>query len=203
MHFAGNSTQLQWHDSVHLSSVYTIQTRNDFCCFPSVTFEPLHYLLNFRVFYINNNNRHHHHNHNKSSKNHGLYGSTSRCISRQVNGDGQISTPTAPKPLNQFWWNSKLRTTIWRPPTTQDFISMRRRGWSRRIASLPLSGVCLCLSFFWSLRHVHRSYRWTDFDDLYVMWRISAQGCAFWRSRWYAFPFRGSNLPKPQFWGRE
>ena len=29
----------------------------------------------------------------------------------------------------------------------QDFISMRRRGWSRRIASLPQSGFCL-LSFF-------------------------------------------------------
>jgi len=28
--------------------------QNDFCCFPSATFVPLHYLLNFRVFfYIN------------------------------------------------------------------------------------------------------------------------------------------------------
>ena len=35
------------------TDVIRIQTQNDFCCFPSVTFEPLHYLLNFRVFYIN------------------------------------------------------------------------------------------------------------------------------------------------------
>jgi len=35
------------------TDVITIQTQNDFCYFLSVTFEPLHYLLNFRVFYIN------------------------------------------------------------------------------------------------------------------------------------------------------
>ena len=63
-------------------------------------------------------------------------------------GMGKFRPPTAPKPLNRFWWNSNLRTTIWRPPTTQDFISIRRRGWSRRIPSLPLLGFCLCLSFF-------------------------------------------------------
>ena len=27
-----------------------MQSHNDFCCFLSVTFAPLHYLLNFRVF---------------------------------------------------------------------------------------------------------------------------------------------------------
>jgi len=32
------------------TDVIRIQTQNDFCCFLSVTFEPLHYLLNFRVF---------------------------------------------------------------------------------------------------------------------------------------------------------
>ena len=32
------------------TDVIRIQTQNGFCCFPSVTFEPLHYLLNFRVF---------------------------------------------------------------------------------------------------------------------------------------------------------
>jgi len=52
-------------------------------------------------------------------------------------------------------------------------------------------------------RHAHRSHRWTDFDDLFVIWRLSAQGCAFWGFRWYACPFRGQIPPKPQFWGRE
>jgi len=32
------------------ADVIRIQTQNDFCCFPSVTFDPLHYMLNFRVF---------------------------------------------------------------------------------------------------------------------------------------------------------
>ena len=30
----------------------------------------------------------------------------------------------------------------------QDFISMRQRGWSRRIASLPLSGFCVVFLSF-------------------------------------------------------
>jgi len=33
------------------TDVIRIQTQNDFCCFPSVTFEPLHYLLNFEFFF--------------------------------------------------------------------------------------------------------------------------------------------------------
>ena len=108
--------------------------------------------------------------------------------------------PTDPKPLIRFRWNSNLRTTIWRPPTMQDFVSIRQRGWSRRIASLPLLGLFLCL--FWSLRHAHRSHPWTDFDNLYFIWRLSAQGCAFWGSRWCASPFRASNPPQnPNFGG--
>jgi len=61
----------------------------------------------------------------------------------------------------------------------------------------------LSVFLFWSLCHAHRSHRCTDFDDLCVIWRLSAQGCAFWGSRWYCSPFRGSNPPKPQFSGRE
>jgi len=40
-------------------------------------------------------------------------------------------------------------TTHRRPPTMQSFILIRRRGWSGRIASLPLFG-CLSSSFFLS-----------------------------------------------------
>ena len=36
--------------------------------------------------------------------------------------------------------------------------------------------VFVVLSFFWSLRHVHRSHQWTDFYDLCVIWRLSAHG---------------------------
>ena len=113
-------------------------------------------------------------------------------------GKGKFRPPTAPKPLNRFWWNSKLRTTTWRPPTTQDFISMRRRGWSRRIASLPLSGFCLCVSFFWSLRHAHRSHRWTDFDNLYIISRVSGQRLSF-GGRDEIAPHLGDWMPPKHF----
>jgi len=35
----------------------------------------------------------------------------------------------------------------------------------------------LCLSFL--VCHAHRSHRWTDFDELYVIWRLSVQRYAF------------------------
>jgi len=38
----------------------------------------------------------------------------------QISGKGQISTPTAPKRLNRFWWNSNLRTISWRPAITEN-----------------------------------------------------------------------------------
>jgi len=60
------------------------------------------------------------------------------CL-KNATDKGQISTPTAPKPLHWFWWNSNLRTTSWRPPTRQNFLSIRRCRWSRQIPSLPLS----------------------------------------------------------------
>jgi len=31
-----------------------------------------------------------------------------------------------------------------------------------------------------SLRSAELPPRWTDFDDLYVMWRLYTQECAFW-----------------------
>ena len=66
----------------------------------------------------------------------------------QINGKGQILTPTAPKLLTGkwFWWNLNLRTISCRPPSTRNIISVRRCGWSRRIPSLTektISGVCV------------------------------------------------------------
>ena len=36
-----------------------------------------------------------------------------------------------------------------------------------------------------------------DFNDLYVIWRVFAQGSAFLGSRWYCSPYRGWNPSKP------
>jgi len=49
---------------------------------------------------------------------------------------GIFLPPTSPKPLNRVWRNSNLRTISWRPATVQNFISIRRRGWSQRIPSM-------------------------------------------------------------------
>ena len=46
-----------------------------------------------------------------------------------------------------------------------------------------------------------RRDRCSDFHDLYVTWRVSAQRCAFWGSRCYYCRFRGSKAPNPNFWG--
>jgi len=54
----------------------------------------------------------------------------------QIRGKWQILTPTAPKPLNQFWRNLNLRPASWRPSAMQNFISIRRCVWSRRIPSM-------------------------------------------------------------------
>ena len=116
-------------------------------------------------------------------------------------GMGKFRPPTSPKPLNRFWWNSNLRTTIWRPPTIQNKFHFDRTTWvvSANTQFATVGFLSLSFFLFWSLRHAHRSHRWTDFDDLYVIWHLSAQGCAF---RWYASPFTGVKSPqKNNFWG--
>jgi len=110
---------------------------------------------------------------------HILHCSTSCCTS-QSNGIRQISTPTYRKPLNWFWWNSKLRTTSRRPPTMQNLIRSNDVD-GFQIATVKFSSFYSCLhnrcghcifflwflllfSFFlvWSLQHMHRcSFRWS------------------------------------------
>ena len=127
-----------------------------------------------------------------------MYGSASCCMCQWPSQrELANSTPTAPKPLNRSWWNSNLRTISGRPPTMQNFIAIRWRGWSRRITSLPLSGffVFLVSSSRAQVAPVDR------FDDLYDILRLSFQECAFWGFRWYACQFTGSHSPKKQFWG--
>ena len=48
---------------------------------------------------------------------------------------------------------------------------------------------------------MHRSHQWTNFDDLYVIWCLTTQGCSFWRFCWYTSPFRGHILKNRNFGG--
>ena len=112
--------------------------------------------------------------------------------------------PTLRKLLNRFWWNLNLRTTPKDyPPCKISFLSKVVDGLGEYSDCHCKVSVSFFLSFFhfWSIHHVHRLHRWTDFDDLYVIWCLSAQVCAFSGFRWYAFPFRGSNPPKPPILG--
>ena len=47
-----------------------------------------------------------------------------------------------------------------------------------------------------------RRDRWTDFHDLQVIRRVSAQRCAFWGSHCYLCPFKGWKAPKTPFLGK-
>jgi len=106
--------------------------------------------------------------------------------------------PNAAEILPKIWtaWVGRMNVT---DRQTTD----RQMDGRQHIANVNsrVSGFFLCL--FWSHRHAHRSHLWTYFDDLYIVWRLSAQGCTFWGFRWYPFPFRGSNPPKRQFLERE
>ena len=46
------------------------------------------------------------------------------------------------------------------------------------------------------------AHQWTDFDDLYVTRRVSAQRCAF-GDRVNITPYFGVKFPKPPFWVHE
>ena len=59
------------------------------------------------------------------------------------------------------------------------------------------------LIFCFILRLAPSPQTWTDFDDLYVIRRVSAQGCAFWGLVHTAPHFGGKIPQKLLFWGRE
>jgi len=57
--------------------------------------------------------------------------------------------------------------------------------------------------FCFILRLMPSAQKWTDFDDLYVIQRVSAQDVPF-AGLVYTVPHFGGKIPKkPQFWRRE
>ena len=47
--------------------------------------------------------------------------------------------------------------------------------------------ICFNGVFF---ERVHALHQWTNFYDLYVIWRLSMEGCAFCGLSWYISPFK-------------
>ena len=57
------------------------------------------------------------------------------------------------------------------------------------------------LLIFCFILRLTRSQQWTDFDNLYVIWRVSAQRYAFW-GLVHTAPHFGGKIPQnPYFWG--
>jgi len=53
-----------------------------------------------------------------------------------------------------------------------------------------------CPGYTFFLGLTPRSHPWTDFNRLWLKWRVLAQGCAFWEFGWWPTILRGSNPPK-------
>jgi len=88
--------------------------------------------------------------------------------------------PTSRKQFNRFWRNLNFRTITEDYPM-QNLIFIHWRASFGRIPSCQ-SKVS---SFFWFL-HKHRSYQWTEFDDIYVIRRHFGARMCLLGFRWYA-----------------
>ena len=72
----------------------------------------------------------------------------------------------------------------------QSLILIRRRGWSGRIASLPLFRVSFFFSsFFCLLRLAYKSHRRMNRHHSALSKRVLRQGCAFWGLVYLIFTF--------------
>ena len=50
--------------------------------------------------------------------------------------------------------------------------------------------------YFFSRNSAQVVYHWTDFNHLWLKWRVVTQGCAFWGFGWRPIILRGSKPPK-------
>ena len=130
-----------------------------------------------------------------------------QTLSRLVMRKARFWPPGAPKPLNGFRWHLEYIIGSRVCPHMQIHVALRQRGWSGRTREkhvLWFLNYTFLKIFCFILRLAPSAQKWTDFDDLYVIRHVSAQGCAFWGSRSYCSPFWGGEIPqKPRFWGRE
>jgi len=63
----------------------------------------------------------------------------------------------------------------------------------KKLCTVAHLSYCWALVFSLFVRRM--SHWWTNFDDLYVIWGVSAQGHAFWGSQWDNALFMGSYPP--------
>ena len=103
----------------------------------------------------------------------------------------------------KFYKSNSAHVTISRTSTSvPNFIAIPLRGAFPQICEIlrfcdffvALSCPVLVILFF--LATPPRSNPWTEFNHLWLKWRVVTQGCAFWGSEWPPTILRGSKPPK-------
>ena len=102
----------------------------------------------------------------------------------------------APKPLNGFRWNLEYIIGRRYDHTCKSMWRCDNVGGLGEHVKKHMLWFLRCTFFCFILRLAPSAQMWTDFDDLYVIRRVSAQACAFWVSRSFCSPFWGQNPPK-------
>ena len=127
------------------------------------------------------------------------------CKSQQPNGNGQISTPRGSETPERISMKLGIYNYVG-GMTTVTHANPHGAATTWVVSANTWHVTCFgflvyLFSFYFILEIAASPHLWTDFDDLYVIWRVSAQGSAFWGSRWDSSPFRGSNPPKTPILG--
>ena len=115
----------------------------------------------------------------------------------QSNGKGQILTPWGSETLERISMKLGIYNRVAVMPTHANPCGAATtwvvwaNTWKNTCCGFLGIPFLNFLVFYFILRLAPSPQTWTDFDDLYVIRRVSAQGCAFCGSRLYCSLFWG------------
>ena len=119
-------------------------------------------------------------------------------------GKAKFWPPRAQKPLNGFRWNMEYITRSRICLHRQIHVALRQRGWSGRTREKKHMLWFLrkyILNFFCFILWLAPSpHKWTDFDDLYVIRRVSGRMCLLGVT-FILLPILGVKSPKTPILG--
>jgi len=125
----------------------------------------------------------------------------------QSNGKGQISTPWVSETPELISMKLGIYNRVEGMPTHANPCGAATTWvvWANpwKHACFGFLGVPFFKVVCFILRLTPSAHTCSDFDDLYVIRRVSAQGCAFWGLVHTAPHFGGKMPQKPLIWGRE
>ena len=118
-------------------------------------------------------------------------------------GKAKFWPPGAPKPLNGYRWNLEYITTsrVYAHTCKSMWRCDNVGGLGEHVKNTGCGFLGIFFKFFgFILRLAPSLHTWTDFDDLYVIRRVSAQGCAFWGIV-HTAPHFGGKIPQKHYFG--